>query len=86
MDGRLVRHHPSATGQQRRTEGKGPSWHDIWSHSDWLEADLLECFGVDVWDTDAMRRRSWLWLRRLIIALFTTESRMARWAHSKEAK
>lgn len=43
-----------------------------------IELDLHEVFGIDIWDRKLMRNRPYVWLRRRIQGLLSTESRLVR--------
>lgn len=58
--------------------------NDIVDHWSDVEADLLSHFGIDLWDDDLMNRRPWKWLQHKIYALLSANTRIARWARSRQ--
>lgn len=43
-----------------------------------VEADLHECYGLDVGDETLMATRSWRWLRARIVGLLAADTRITR--------
>ena len=62
--------------RQQANQGKSVGWAELLDHWLLIELDLLETYGVDVWDPAL--RRPWPWWRDRILSLLSAGGRLAK--------
>lgn len=62
----------------RQGDGQPITWAQLLEQWPTIAADLLDVYGVDVWDRRLMRHRPWPWLRGLVRGLLAADTRIAR--------